>query len=298
MKTEILTKNQRSVLEQAKSLGELFYEGVSSELSFKPRLYPLLAGPTGSGKSFLVEKLAKNLNATYIKMTFGGWLPQGVEAERGGATIYRVLDALWSGKRVLLHLDELDKLRVNFNQAWERAIANEIWNVLDKTLPIDDWVMARKESEFLPKKDTEPKDYNEVVCQHNINSNLWIVGSGTWQHLFQTGREEQIGFGENANAHYLVEAGDVFAAKTINIELLARFNSDLLILNYPESEQEKIQLLKDSGISALAKKLGTKIDPAAIDFSKSGLRELETLACKLLVQEKNNRPRNYFSFKK
>lgn len=110
-----------------------------SEYGFRPRLYPMIAGPTGAGKSYRVEKLAGNLSANYFRVTFGEWLPKGAASEAGERTLFRILNAVRNNKRVLLHLDELDKCWFSFETVGERSIANELWDALDKKFPVDEW---------------------------------------------------------------------------------------------------------------------------------------------------------------
>lgn len=285
------TENQQVVFERANALGELHYDGDHRGLTFKPRLFPLIVGPTGAGKSFLVKQIAEKLQAYYMRLTFGSWLPIGVDSDRGGATSFRIMDALWNNHRVAVHIDELDKCKESFAQAWERSIYNDIWNVLDRALLVEEWVTSRLESSFLQPADEDNKsiyaDNCITIMKDRVQKGLWIVGSGTWQSLFDTSNRG-LGFGVCDEAEdALVQR--VYSSGMISSELLARFNSELLILRYPESLKETKALLQGSGLTDLAKTLNVELKPEEIDFSKTGMRIMETLACELLLKDKATR---------
>ncbi len=95
-------------------------------------------------------------------------------------------------------------------------------------------------------------------CRKSARSGLWIVGSGTWQHLFEKhGDGRRIGF--NTDRNQVLCAADADAAIVDRIrgaghiprELLARFSTELLVLTYP-TPAELTVLLESLGINALA----------------------------------------------
>lgn len=302
MKSAVLTKNQTGVFERSRDFGELFFEGAGSGYGFSPRFFPLIAGPTGAGKTFLAGKLAADLKAHYMHLTYGDWLPLGVEDGRGGSTMYRMIDAVCKHERVVVHLDELDKLRVNFDTGWERSVCTEIWSLMDKKFPVADWLTARggeEGGETTPVDLSAPrKDYfedhpfddcsieDECFVGKLLQQRLWIIGSGTWQDIFEKEQKAGIGFETRPADDPDRTGSEIHAAKVIPAELLARFNADLLVLRYPTSSEEKLRLLQDSGVAELADRVGHELCPEALDFSKFGMRIVETLLCDLLLKER------------
>ena len=103
----VLTSAQSRALELMVALGNLFYEGQSAATcAVKPRLFPLLVGPTGAGKTWLVRLAAEKLRVKPLHLTFGSWLPLGIRQVR--PTQFTIIDALLRTERVALHLDELE----------------------------------------------------------------------------------------------------------------------------------------------------------------------------------------------
>jgi hypothetical protein len=119
--------------------------------------------------------------------------------------------------------------------------------------------------------------------------NLWIVGSGTWQSVYKNSRAgSSIGFGRNSNDEKVgMEA--IIASNLISSELLNRFNNDVVFLEYP-SLAETRRLLDGSGITKLAKQLGARVEPESIDWTRGGMRSLETVATRLALAYHRRNP--------
>lgn len=75
----------------------------------KLRTNPLIVGPSGVGKTWIAEDLARELKLPIFKVTCGDWLPQGVQRET--PTLNRLRDFIKCHPRYVLHIDELDKYR-------------------------------------------------------------------------------------------------------------------------------------------------------------------------------------------
>lgn len=70
-----LTKSHSAALESIVAMGELYFSRESSLVNLKPKLFPLIIGPTGSGKSFLFEHASTLLKADYFRVQRGDWIP-------------------------------------------------------------------------------------------------------------------------------------------------------------------------------------------------------------------------------
>lgn len=269
------TVSQRRAREFITKLGRLYFGGVDFGLAIEPRLFPLLVGPTGVGKSHLVATVAKSFGAGYLRLTYGDWIPYGAKDRKDTRTV--ILEALLADERVVLHIDELDKWPLSDSGAasWLTAASNDLWAVLDKQLSPE---------KFL----AEHPDVDAGRLSRKIQRNMWIVGSGTWQQVFEDDRGmRHMGFGSSAPAEADVGrelAGRIRESRQISPELLARFNTSLQVLTYP-SVGETAQLLRKTGISALAARVGVSIRPQDVDYRQGGMRVLESLASSLLVRE-------------
>ena len=276
-----LTSSQQAVFDTLLDLGLLHYGGFGEPdgTGLRPRLYPLVCAPTGAGKSFLVERAARLLGADYFRATFGEWIPLGTRDPRN-ATLVRLGQLLTRSRRVVAHVDELDKWLVG-DREWGRSLSNDLWNLLDGKLP---WELVRQ----LAAEDEQDGAAHPAPPARPVipgcTGQLWIVGSGTWQSVFEHRRAPQLGFGPRTSG-----AGDprdlaeeIRRSKAIPTELSARFASDLLFLDYPDADETE-HLLGTFGIRELAAEVGVAVSAADVDYQSAGMRALESLKTRLLL---------------
>jgi SpoVK/Ycf46/Vps4 family AAA+-type ATPase len=236
------------------------------------RLNGLIVGPTGAGKSFLAESVARQLGAKYFRVTRGDWLPTGCRDKR--STAFQVLDQVLSYDRVVLHLDELDKFS-NLQGEWSASIGADLWNILDKKFQITEYL---RETTF-----KEGEKITEQDVARRVRLGLWILGSGTWQDVFANSRgRPSIGFGCGRAEASDVGFAEIVRSNEISPELLLRF-SEPVFLHYP-TEEETSQLLDSTGISALASQVGATISAEQLDWNLGGIRVLENLATRLVIE--------------
>lgn len=271
------TRSQREAARLLRSFAEVYFTNQPNGLKFRPRLFPLVVGPTGAGKSTLIASTAAALEVPVLRVTYGDWLPRGVRPEAGEATVLAILQALDGAPRLILHIDELDKIREDFGTGWGRSVANDIWNVLDGVLPVRDFLTSAK------RPVTEE---SQARLLRRIREGLWIVGSGTWQGVFDAAERPSLGFAAADTVAPQAEelAARIRAAEQIPTELLARFATELVFVEYPKTEEEIRELLDQSGLAALAGEVGETIDLSPAHFRKVGFRCIESVAARLLVR--------------
>jgi hypothetical protein len=278
---EPVTESHRAAGDTLHTVGQLFFSNERYLVpGLKLRLFPLIVGPTGAGKTFLVRSAAKRLRARYLKVTRSDWIPQG--SATGRPTMYQILDYVITQPRVLLHLDELDKYRISFSgPEWSAAIAGNLWSVLDGALPVLEYLRDTPNS--------SEKNVTEAKINSWIQSRLWVVGSGTWQSVFKENRAgSAIGFA-GAHENTPVTADAIARSELISPELLHRFCSDLIFLKYPNHHEETARLLESTGISALASELGETITAQNVNFELGGMRVLESIATRLVIARHRRR---------
>ena len=269
----VLTESHRAALDRIVAMGQIFYERPANTSPISLRLYPMLVGPTGAGKSRLVREAALCLNAELLKLCRGDWLPRGVRP--GRATVFTILDRLLASERLCLNIEEADKFDLDFSKEWSAGIGTCLWQTLDGNFQIEDYL---SETNFgdrpVPTK---------AEIERKIRS-LWIIGSGTWQSVFtDNARSANFGFQkETAPAQVNVEA--IVKSGAISPELLLRFNADLVIVNYP-APHEIAGLLDATGITAQAKELGMVATASDVNWKNGGMRVLETLATRLAIEK-------------
>jgi len=271
--------SQRRVWERCVELGQLHFGGAANAHLLKPRTFPFLVGATGVGKSHLCREVAKALNAHFVPLSFGRWLPSG--SREGAPTMYSILSYIQDHERVCVFLDELDKaFSPDSSGSWERSVMNEVFALLDRQLPCDEF--ARHQSK---------NSGRAAIAAGTLDPNrLWIIGCGTWNSLTQPQQTNKnigfLGMGQKPTSSDVIS--EVRRSKAIPAELLARFHSEPMLLTYPAPE-EIPELLKSYGIDRLAAEAGVDLATVKIDFSLGGMRILEALAADLLLTIQRNR---------
>lgn len=275
-----LTRSQAAVVARILRLGGLHYSGRTKLLPIRPRLWPLMIGPTGSGKSFLARRVADALNAKYLRISFGDWVVQGA---RGMPTLFGVVYATTICERLVVHLDELDKLPVGNVDEWSRAVANEIWGFLDGELPV---------SRFL--RDPERRQLVTEIQRKNLEEGsavrkIFLVGSGTWQSSYDEAMSPKMtmGFGQatlstpsKASTH-MVDALE--ALRGPGSELIARFDSAILCLQPPDVA-EAYDMLVAIGCASYAEGAGLNVRSLlAQRLPRQGFRALESCVTDALL---------------
>jgi hypothetical protein len=253
--------SQRAVYEALLVRGEMFFSPKLHSLRIQPRLNPLIAGPTGVGKTFIVEAVAKRLDASFMKVCFGDWIPVG--ATEGVPTMKAIYRCLSQSSRVLLLLDELCKFRPEYNGGWTRSIASDLWQLLDRNPGTIDYA------------DPALRDHD---FRKLLSERLWIVGAGTWQDIQRP--SASIGFSRGTETSL---QDRIAADGRIPDELLLRFNPQIIQLRYP-LQAETVEIYDHAGITALATAAGVTLNPAAHDWSRGGMRSLEDLATTLMLK--------------
>jgi SpoVK/Ycf46/Vps4 family AAA+-type ATPase len=289
-----LTRSQLTAYESLRDHGTLHYGGAAAGFQqLKPRLYPLIAGPTGSGKSFLVEQVARELQADYFRITYGDFIPMGAK-DVNAATLVRLARKLARSSRVVVHIDELDKWLAG-DREWSRSITTDLWNLLDGKLPWEQVLLLETDSPQKPAPaegappsgDESADDCPEYPDNMFRTDHMWIVGSGTWQAIFEHRNARSIGFqtkeasSVGSNDRELAEA--IRNSKVIPTELTARFATDILVLGYP-SRKETEQLLVFYGLKQFAAELGMSVSADDVDYAAAGMRALESLKTRFLLE--------------
>lgn len=284
LSTPVLTRSQRAVVTRCAALAELFFSKKHNNSVLHPRVYPLIAGPTGAGKSKLAKVLAEQVEAKHVLISFARWMPQGVGKEYE-PTQFTLLRQALLHKRLIVQIDEMDKFGEaagtgsGSSSPWSKSVLQEVFAVLDGEWPIEAF---RRHARL---DDDEPSP---------LTDSIFFMASGTWQAV-HANPPKSLGFGSANNRTMVDSLSDrIRAAQTIPVELMARFHNDLLLLNYP-ARDEIPDLLEAYGLNDLAARLGETIDPNTIEFAQCGMRIFEGIASDLLlkIKERENERKCY-----
>jgi MoxR-like ATPase len=159
------------------------------------RPIPLIVGPSGSGKSTLVRHFVESQKLPMMDFCSGTWLTSGSRGTPPTLTAIRqFVEEVDAG---VLFIDELDKFSAD--QDYYRSIQQEVYALLDGRLSsFEGWT---------------------ADIQKKFHRNFFIIGAGTWQHLFKTA-EGRI---------------DLDNQDSIPDELLMRFNARAIVLDPPSA---------------------------------------------------------------
>jgi hypothetical protein len=131
-----------------------------------------------------------------------------------------------------------------------------------------------------------------------LKDSFWMVGSGTWQHLWRDTSKPKVGFGKGddveavvANVRCLVETTEV-----IEPELLRRFNRNVMVLP-PATETDFRHAAEAFGLGKLAAELKLPLDFSAAARSGLGARWLEETMAELLLQARREDRTDLFRFR-
>ena len=105
-----LNHSQRAAFDQLIDFGLTKFSPPHVEgLDIRPRILPLLHGPTGCGKTFLAETVAKELRAKFMKAAISSWIPVGAR-DASAYTLDALKLRLLEDSRLVFLIDEIDKL--------------------------------------------------------------------------------------------------------------------------------------------------------------------------------------------
>jgi len=263
------TLSQQAALQRLTTMATLYFSSKSSG-GLRPRFAPLLIGPTGSGKTAVVERVANKLKAHLMRVTVSEWTPNGAREETS-PTLRTLVATLLEHDRVVLFIDELDKLS-DSSGTWNRSCLCEIFNVLERDLPTH-FTKNKTDQERLSVK---------------TRDRLWIVGAGTWSHLQPShANTRPMGFSSPAPRvpQSTIPTTDIVERALKDgfpVELLGRFHNVPFFLNYPD-EHETAEILEHLGLVKLAKDTGRFNQIQDFTWRPFGLRNLESLFADLLV---------------
>jgi len=163
-----------------------FFCDVWHDLSVRVRINPLIIGSTGTGKTFLVRRLAEELNLPLFIATAGDWVLLCATARGAPPTLPRLYKFVEdSPQGGILFLDEFEKLGQGGEAGttdWRKFCQLEIFSVLDRR--IIDGVL---------QDDSGPKfSLTAEKLGTRFQRSILVICAGAWQSLWDS--TEAIGF--------------------------------------------------------------------------------------------------------
>ncbi len=238
-----LFAHQVSAFEELLARAQTYFEGQWRELQIRPRFHSLIAGPTGVGKTAIINLLATKTEAFPLRLSASGWMPAGAHQRAVQETIPIIADHLERYPRVILFVDEADKLY--HENSWNSYIRGELYELLDGRWPVG--TRALDES-----SDVEfPSEAKLELLNRRLNESTFIVGAGTFQDYFDATSENrsQIGFGSASAKATKAQISAEEIARRLPREFANRWNSTLVLI--PELEPKHYYAVVDQAAKIL-----------------------------------------------
>jgi SpoVK/Ycf46/Vps4 family AAA+-type ATPase len=271
---EILTKSQEVALDLLTERAEAFFEKAGAGCCIKPRFNSLLIAPTGCGKTTLVQKLAKRVDAGVFAVSCAAW---NVEASRQQpSTLKQLVEKICKYERLIVLIDEVDKWTSTDENSWVRFVSAEIWSTLDRKVEAD-----------LYFKDAE----HQAALKKRLEECVYFIGAGTFEKIFAMAVKRTCVFAGNKETFSNQEILELIREhQCVSPELLSRFSTEPIVLRYPDLA-ETADLLRRTGLKELADRAEIVLEPSDIDWTGAGMRTLEQWAADLIIEERREQKR-------
>lgn len=216
----LIFAHQRAAFESLSAIGRACFSVQRQTIPCRLRTNTLLLGQTGSGKSFLVESVARELGVPFLPVALSNWVILS-GTDRGAQTTWvAIADFLHKNRNaagVVIFLDEVDKLR-STTSSWDQQVQVESFLLLDGRVP-----------KFLKDSDGDLlSDSTLEAAQDMLANRTLIVAAGAFQHLWESRSRPAIGFGELCGVPALPTPDEL--ARSIPREIVNRFSRELIIL--------------------------------------------------------------------
>ena len=258
--------------------GCVFFRKNWQQLPVRPRFARFLAGPTGTGKSYIVRALARSFEVPLLEIGASNWMPLGSQSRGANPTWVDIATLIRRKGRGIIFLDELDK--IDGRSSWMQHIRVEIFSLLDLRLPDTLSLVPPEEAEALQEPIIRER------LRRRLGGGFWIIGAGAFQDFQENSRQQPLGFNVSENVAPSLSQNDM--AKVIPREIVNRFSAP--VLNLPLLREtdyrlmlEQVQARSPVALQPLIATIGRETLPSAV-VSQSGCRWLEEVMLETLIR--------------
>ena len=249
----ILTNTQKKTYDSLRLQARYFFSEdreLEKTLSVKLRSNTLIAGPSGAGKTHMLETLSGELGIPLLRLNVAGWIPLGAKGD--SYTWDVVAKFIYSNDRGIIFVDEFDK--INAAGDWLNYIRLEIHDLLDKLVPtsvnLAEFDPDAKSDWFEP--DIASDDFVDAF-NRKFQDNFLIVGAGAWQACWGE-RGSSIGFDSGTTIERNSLSEDQISGM-VSPELRRRFRSEILF----------IPALTESDYLNIIEQITQQVEPQLVD---------------------------------
>ncbi len=276
----LIVGHQRQIYERLLAIGRACFSVQRHTLPTRLKTNMLLIGPTGVGKTFLAEAVARELDVPFLPLAVSNWIILS-GTDRGAQTTWvSVADFLYKSRTAagaVIFLDEIDKQR-HTPSSWDQQTQVESFLLLDGRVP-----------SFL--KDAAGDVMGEgirSVVRDMLANRTFIIAGGAFQHLWEHRVRQNIGFGKPNNDSPPPTPNEL--ARTLPREIVNRFSGEILVLP-PLRESDYRSILETiagcipSYLRDTFLRIGHEKIPAALEMAQ-GFRFVEDVVLQTLLAER------------
>jgi hypothetical protein len=225
----ILSPQQQKVMDALLPVAEIATDGSRENLTVMPRCHSLIAGPSGSGKSYVARKIAEELNLPCIVINVATWVIIAAKSEPWTWTT--LCDWLAGIEAGVLVLDEIEKNSTGNYADYATYARMEQHDLLDGVIPVAAKLPEVDGGNSLldfmsPPPPAPPVD--RAVLAKRLRERVFVVGCGAWQSAWR-GNARHMGFSTGPAAVAQPLSREQILA-SIDAELRQRFRDDIQLL--------------------------------------------------------------------
>lgn len=227
----------------------IYYHQLKSKYKFSKKINKngplMLVGPTGSGKTFIVQKACEYVNTSYVHVNTANMVPDGIMGysieDLGKEILEKSKGDLHKAKHCIVFLDEIDKLFLPTEDAsnYGPKIASQLLRLIEG----GELKMSYSQTEH---------QENDTLVSSLDCSNMQFILGGAFQWILdeKQNQENAIGFFEQDSADKSNEITlDDLYQNDIPKELLGRMRT--IVNLFPLSEEDYYAILTTSESSPL-----------------------------------------------
>jgi hypothetical protein len=278
----LIFEHQSHAFEKLLSAGRVCFSPLRESLPIQPRTNSLVVGPTGTGKTFLANAVAKSLGVPCKHLSIAEWMLLGTSSRGAARTWNSIFDFLMQcrkGRGAMIFLDEIDKLTGTSD--WCQHLRVEVFRLLDRAVPPD---LANSDD------DKHPAALITSVAGF-LRHKTFLVAAGAFQHLWDS-RGNRVGGFAGEPEREILSAERL--ANHLAREIVNRFRSDIVLLpDLGPRDYENILLaaaakmpepMQEQFLSLGAERI------AAAHANRQGVRFLEELVADVLGEQEAVKP--------
>lgn len=286
----LILAHQQAAFDELVATAKVCFSFDRDSAPVKLRTSTMIIGPTGSGKTWIAEAVAKEMAVDYFHASVSDWILMGSAARGGAVTLSRISTFLRSCKNkpgAVIMIDEIEKLGggsgtdgsgFTGSNVWTNFLRLEAYQLLDLRLPNN---LIESDSDMV-----SPMAIAEAT--EVLRTKTLILAGGAFQDFWDNRSRVPIGFGSSPAAPDYPDLADL--GNWLPKELVNRFRSRIVTIQ-PLQEVDYHQMLEQTASEVSPTLRQTFIQLGRVRIAEAcrlqqGPRFLEELMLDTLLSER------------